>query len=1082
MAGLDRAHAVAERLLANVEQVVLGKTEQVRLVARRARLPRPRAVRGRARHGEDGARARARGLDRGRRPLARPVHAGPAADGRHRPLASSTSARASSSSGPGPSSRTSSSSTRSTARCRRRSRRCSRRWPSGRSPSTASRAACPSRSSCSRPRTRSSTRGRSRSRRRSSTASSCARRSATRAPRTSSRSSARSGASHPLEALEPAIELEELTLLQDAVPDVYADELVERWVVALVEATRSLPEVAVGASVRGTLALDRTARAWALLTAGTTSCRRTWSELFLPVLGHRLLLEPSFLVEAEELERDEALARVKRALPRARAAAGRRRADRRGRVLTVAASRRRTFPLVPRRRLVGVPFGEQRERAARRRLRRRGLAAVRARRPRLDDRLVRDGAAVGGARRRRVRRAHALRRRGAAGRARRRPAPGDGAVPAGAALAVEAGGASRRRRGVDHRERARGARRARLPRPRRRPAVLAPAGLAGRTRRRLRATRDVVRRARGLGRPLARLPPAPRAATSPPGHVRVRRLGLPACRRRRRLWLRALPARWDPVPVVVQDPTWERASRTSAASSCRCSTRRTGRVRDVRLRRSEARRAGARRTRSGSGGCSRGFARLGLDPVVLDGAAELEVAQAFLRWAERRRPARGGRAGEALAVVVRGAASCAPAAGAAPLVVRHVARPRHGPVRRRLRPRPSTVVADHGARRPGHGPDRGGRRAASAASGRRVGAGRRGSSCSGARGSPASPTRAAPATGCGRCGSRPCASRRAAPAGAVASSAALAAAPRRAARAAGRGGGRARAGGSTRRRLRPRRVAPGTLSRLLWLARRGASRSARSRSSRARCARVRPPARERADASSSARSPPCGPRPRPRRGRAASCRGRARRALLRARRGDRSTRGASAGLGRSPSPSRERVLDASPTRSSGRCAHEPRAPARGRAALRGAGATDRCSSVAAPRGCSPWPRSSPPRSLGASPDARARARFVPKGSSGIVVLDLSASISVGHVRADREHARRARGRRRPLRARRLLDDGLRGAAARHARRRSCGRSCATSRCRAQDQPGFLPEFPRNPWQDTFSPGRGSRRGSSSPAT
>ena len=33
---------------------------------------------------------------------------------------------------PGPCSRTSSSSTRSTARCRRRSRRCSRRWPSSR--------------------------------------------------------------------------------------------------------------------------------------------------------------------------------------------------------------------------------------------------------------------------------------------------------------------------------------------------------------------------------------------------------------------------------------------------------------------------------------------------------------------------------------------------------------------------------------------------------------------------------------------------------------------------------------------------------------------------------------------------------------------------------------------------------------------------------------------------------------------------------------------------------------------------------------------------------------------------------------
>ena len=116
---------------------------------------------------------------------------------------------------------------------------------------------------------------------------------------------------HPLEGLEPAIGLDELTLLQDAVPDVYADELVERWVVALVEATRSLPEVAVGASVRGTLALDRTARAWALLHGRHYVVPADVDELFLPVLGHRLLLEPSFLVEAEELDPAEGLARVK---------------------------------------------------------------------------------------------------------------------------------------------------------------------------------------------------------------------------------------------------------------------------------------------------------------------------------------------------------------------------------------------------------------------------------------------------------------------------------------------------------------------------------------------------------------------------------------------------------------------------------------------------------------------------------------------------------------------------------------------------------------------------------------------------
>ena len=56
-----------------------------------------------------------------------------------------------------------------------------------------------------------------------------------------------------------------------------------------------------------------------------------------------------------------------------------------------------TFPLAPRRRLIGLSFGGDAQRAARHRLRRRRLAAVPARRRRRHDRLERVGAAVVGA-------------------------------------------------------------------------------------------------------------------------------------------------------------------------------------------------------------------------------------------------------------------------------------------------------------------------------------------------------------------------------------------------------------------------------------------------------------------------------------------------------------------------------------------------------------------------------------------------------------------------------------------------------------------------------------------------------------
>ena len=97
---------------------------------RRARLRRPRPARGRARHGEDGARARDRGQRRGRGQRAHPVHARPAAERRHGPLGvQPEGARLRVPARAGVRQRRSWS-TRSTGRCRRRSRRCSRRWPS----------------------------------------------------------------------------------------------------------------------------------------------------------------------------------------------------------------------------------------------------------------------------------------------------------------------------------------------------------------------------------------------------------------------------------------------------------------------------------------------------------------------------------------------------------------------------------------------------------------------------------------------------------------------------------------------------------------------------------------------------------------------------------------------------------------------------------------------------------------------------------------------------------------------------------------------------------------------------------------
>src|SRR5712691_935213 len=58
---------------------------------------------------------------------------------------------------------------------------------------------------------------------------------------------------HPIEAIGPVANGDELLVLSDQVTDVHVDETLEQYCLALVRATRSHPDVALGASTRGTL-------------------------------------------------------------------------------------------------------------------------------------------------------------------------------------------------------------------------------------------------------------------------------------------------------------------------------------------------------------------------------------------------------------------------------------------------------------------------------------------------------------------------------------------------------------------------------------------------------------------------------------------------------------------------------------------------------------------------------------------------------------------------------------------------------------------------------------------------------------
>ena len=106
---------------------------------------------------------------------------------------------------------------------------------------------------------------------------------------------------HPLSELRPVLSLDEVNVLREATHGVYIDPLLRRWAIRLVRATREADGVAIGASVRGSLALERSARAWALLSGREFVTPVDIERLFLPVVMHRIVFTPSYVATAREI-------------------------------------------------------------------------------------------------------------------------------------------------------------------------------------------------------------------------------------------------------------------------------------------------------------------------------------------------------------------------------------------------------------------------------------------------------------------------------------------------------------------------------------------------------------------------------------------------------------------------------------------------------------------------------------------------------------------------------------------------------------------------------------------------------------
>jgi len=96
---------------------------------------------------------------------------------------------------------------------------------------------------------------------------------------------------HPLDAIQEVASVAELLTMQEGVREIYVDSAVSDYIVRLINATRTHPDVYLGASPRGSLALYRAGQAFAALAGRDYVIPDDIKQLAEPALAHRLIIK-----------------------------------------------------------------------------------------------------------------------------------------------------------------------------------------------------------------------------------------------------------------------------------------------------------------------------------------------------------------------------------------------------------------------------------------------------------------------------------------------------------------------------------------------------------------------------------------------------------------------------------------------------------------------------------------------------------------------------------------------------------------------------------------------------------------------
>ena len=105
---------------------------------------------------------------------------------------------------------------------------------------------------------------------------------------------------HPIQQIGQVVTAEELQAAQEAVKALHADRTIQEYAVALVDASRHHPDVYLGASPRGSLALYKTAQARAAVLGRDYVIPDDVKALAVATLAHRLIINPAARIKSIE--------------------------------------------------------------------------------------------------------------------------------------------------------------------------------------------------------------------------------------------------------------------------------------------------------------------------------------------------------------------------------------------------------------------------------------------------------------------------------------------------------------------------------------------------------------------------------------------------------------------------------------------------------------------------------------------------------------------------------------------------------------------------------------------------------------